>query len=91
MKVNKKAILGMLVAMVMSLGVMGGLQNKQSSNDSNLQQIACVAGYASTKVEGGWKAVAEVERDLAVGYALIWAGAACFGPVGWGAAGAYAL
>ncbi len=38
MKTNKKAILGMLVAIVMSLGVMQGISAKQQ--DVNLQQCA---------------------------------------------------
>ncbi|MDR2145083.1 MAG: hypothetical protein LBE91_01305 [Tannerella sp.] len=41
MKVNKKAILGMLVAMVMSLGVMGGI-NKSFVEYGTIQQY----GYA---------------------------------------------
>ena len=36
MKTNKKAILGMLVAMVMSLGVMGGMNNKKEVSETNL-------------------------------------------------------
>jgi len=51
MKTNKKAILGMLVAMVMSLGVMGGMSAK--NHDANLQQIGCAASYVSGVTEGG--------------------------------------
>lgn len=40
MKSNKTAILGMLAAMVMSLGAMNGEKTKHSSqNDSNLAQL----------------------------------------------------
>jgi hypothetical protein len=35
--INKKAILAMLVAVIMSLGVMGGING--NSQDSNLQQV----------------------------------------------------
>jgi hypothetical protein len=38
MKVNKKAILAMLVTMIMSLGMMGGING--NSHDSSLQQIS---------------------------------------------------
>jgi hypothetical protein len=56
MKTNKKAILGMLVAMVMSLGVMGGINIK--SNDSNLQQYCVLVseyhpGTREMLAEGG--------------------------------------
>lgn len=45
MKTNKKAILGMLVAMVMSLGVMQGIA--KSERDSSVQQAWTVACYTS--------------------------------------------
>lgn len=38
MKTNKKAILGMLVAIVMSLGVMNGVNSRIS--DSGFQQVS---------------------------------------------------
>jgi len=39
MKANKKAIFGMLVAMVMSMGIMQGINVKnQTNHDTNLQQ-----------------------------------------------------
>jgi hypothetical protein len=44
MKKSKKAIFGMLVAMVMSLGLMGGINGK--SHDSNLQQLSVISAYA---------------------------------------------
>ena len=36
MKTNKKAILGMLVAMLMSLGVMNGINNQSTVKEANL-------------------------------------------------------
>lgn len=36
MRTNKKAILGMLVAIVMSLGVMNGINNKKEVQEANL-------------------------------------------------------
>lgn len=51
MKTNKKAILGMLVAMVMSLGVMGGASSK--TNDVSTQQVGVGCGYMAGKTEGG--------------------------------------
>ena len=86
---NKKAILGMLVAMVMSLGVMSGI-NKNSS-DSNVQQVGAVCAYISGETEGG--------VSSALSYAADWCGAASAGaaaggviaaavsttnPIGWG-------
>jgi len=56
MKTNKKAILGMLVAMVMSLGVMGGMNAK--NHDANLQQVGLGAAYVAGTTEGGTSAVA---------------------------------
>jgi hypothetical protein len=47
MKANKKAILGMLVTMVMSLGVMSGINSKNSQQDTNL--IAVGATYCYNK------------------------------------------
>jgi len=49
MKSNKKAILGMLVAMIMSLGVMGGINNQ--SNDYDMQYLSAVAFNQSTQTE----------------------------------------
>jgi len=44
-KVNKKALTGMLVAMVMSLGVMNGISNKKETQDTTLQLCAAAAYY----------------------------------------------
>ncbi|MBQ8059614.1 MAG: hypothetical protein IJ199_07330 [Prevotella sp.] len=61
MKTNKKALMGMLVAMVMSLGVTGGIQKQaQKSNELSIQQIAAGCTYTSGNTEGhissGWAA-----------------------------------
>jgi hypothetical protein len=40
MKINKKAILGMLVAIVMSLGMMNGINHQKESSETNLIWVA---------------------------------------------------
>ena len=50
MKTNKKAIFGMLVAMVMSLGMMGGINSK--TNDVSTQQWAAISYYCGNNSEG---------------------------------------
>lgn len=47
---NKKAILGMLVAMVMSLGVMGAINGKK--NDSNLTNLSALVWNESKYYTG---------------------------------------
>ncbi|GIZ16312.1 hypothetical protein RCZ15_15170 [Capnocytophaga catalasegens] len=94
---NKKAILGMLVTMIMSLGIMGGV-NKTNKIDSNLQQVAVGCGYMASQSEGGgatgaWMAASGVATGFAVNVAY---GAAVntwnpAGWVGWGVAGISAL
>jgi hypothetical protein len=49
-KVSKKAIFGMLVAMVMSLGVIGGI-NKSSSKSTTLQQYTVASFYCANQSE----------------------------------------
>jgi hypothetical protein len=90
MKTNKKAILGMLVAMIMSLGVMNGINSKKM-NDSNLQQIGVGAGYLSGATEGGasgaWGAVSNLAVGTASGMAAVGLGSIYISgttPVGWG-------
>lgn len=61
MKTNKKALLGMLVAMVMSLGTLGGIQEKsQAKNEASIQQVAAGCAYNAATNEGrvsaGWTA-----------------------------------
>jgi hypothetical protein len=86
MKTNKKAILGMLVAIVMSLGVMNGIQYKQSE-DTNLQHICifadAVGNYAISEGETAlgyaYKGIAW-GGGIAAGYLVGAAGAAIFCP-----------
>jgi hypothetical protein len=94
MKTNKKAILGMLVAIVMSLGTMSGINSK--SNDSNLQQISLGSAYMAGESESvfgtvGWGAASAISGRLAVSFGY---GALTLGwcPAGWvSAAGAGVL
>lgn len=63
MKTNKKALLGMLVAMVMSLGTLGGIQEKsQAKSETSIQQVAAGCTYLAYRTEGhtqaGWAALA---------------------------------
>lgn len=52
MKTNKKAILGMLVAMVMSLGVMNGIDYRKDVSDMNLiWGVTSVMATSSADVE----------------------------------------
>jgi hypothetical protein len=87
--INKKAILGMLVAMIMSLGVMNGINSK--TNDSSLQQIGVGAGYMAGVTEGGasgaWSAVSNLSVETASGMAAVGLGSIYISgttPVGWG-------
>ena len=47
MKTNKKAIAGMLVAMVLSLGVIQGVNVQKQGGDTDLQQVWTVACYST--------------------------------------------
>ncbi|MBO5641838.1 MAG: hypothetical protein J5900_05325 [Prevotella sp.] len=58
MKTNKKALMGMLVAMVMSLGVVEGIDKK--AGDTNVQQLGAACAVASCLTEGG------TSKDLAL-------------------------
>lgn len=66
MKVNKKAILGMFVAMVMSLGIITGINQKNSIlKDANLVQISlgCAVNGATAEGAGSqtaWKTASVV-------------------------------
>jgi hypothetical protein len=89
MKTNKKAILGMLVAMVMSLGVMQGINAK--ANDSNLQQCSVASGYMAGATEGGasgaWQAASNWCGTVSAGMAVVGLGSIYISgtnPVGWG-------
>ena len=82
MKTNKKAILGMLVAMVMSMGVMQGVNANKQSVDSNLQQAAaviCTGGsfYVETRGDQAMMTLAGAGAFLIAGIAtggmaLLW-------------------
>jgi hypothetical protein len=52
--INKKAILAMLVAMIMSLGVMGSISSNKQNEDSNLQQVGAVCAGIGASTEGFW-------------------------------------
>ncbi|MDR0604222.1 MAG: hypothetical protein LBG80_07985 [Bacteroidales bacterium] len=71
-KVNKKAILAMLVAMVMSLGMMGGINGE--SQDSNLQQYATASFIIASKSESTLGKTV----GTAVGSAFSGASTSCF-------------
>lgn len=58
MKTNKKALMGMLVAMVMSLGVVEGIDKK--AGDTNVQQLGAACSLAAVCTEGA------TSKDLAV-------------------------
>ncbi|GHT21766.1 hypothetical protein FACS189430_02390 [Bacteroidia bacterium] len=51
MLVNKKAVLGMLVAIVMSLGVMGGISQSKAAQDVNLVAVGATYYYQTTHPE----------------------------------------
>jgi hypothetical protein len=79
----------MLVAMIMSLGVMGGINSK--SNDSNLQQAGIGCAYMSGVTEGGasnaWSAGADWCIGVSSGGAIAGLAGSVLSttnPVGWG-------
>jgi hypothetical protein len=89
--INKKATLGMLVAMVMSLGVMQGI-NSEKTNDFNLQQASLVCAYAAGAGEIGDESYTDGQRGvLAVSSVVSWEIAkslgACAVGLGWCPAG----
>ncbi|MDR0699864.1 MAG: hypothetical protein LBG28_11720 [Tannerella sp.] len=61
--INKKATSGMLVAMVMSLGVMQGI-NSEKTNDFNLQQASLVCAYAAGAGEIGDEVYTDEQRGV---------------------------
>lgn len=76
MKTNKKALMGMLVAMVMSLGTMGGIQ--KSSTEIPFEKVA----YACNYIEGGKGSVTQqIAVGMCTGAAMTgqWYAAAAFG------------
>jgi hypothetical protein len=87
--INKKAILGMLVAMIMSLGMMSGINSK--TTDSNVQQVSMGCAAASACTEDAWSAgfsqAASITGDICVGIFVGGATASVVSttnPVGWG-------
>jgi hypothetical protein len=88
--INKKAILAMLVAMIMSLGVMGSISSNKQNEDSNLQQISLGSGYLAGATEGGWSGFWTAAAAMSGGYATTVGGALAYGwivsgtnPAGW--------
>ena len=72
MKTNKKAILGMLVAMILSLGVMNGINSK--GKDLSLQQAGLVAAYYAPRCESAsWTNVGNYTAAASIGYAGLFA------------------
>lgn len=85
MKTNKKAILGMLVAIVMSLGVMNGVNSRIS--DSDFQQVSIGCGYMAGETEGSasgaWTAASALS-GATVGQIATGGSFLGWPPVGWG-------
>ncbi|MDR1782906.1 MAG: hypothetical protein LBR13_01400 [Dysgonamonadaceae bacterium] len=77
MKVNKKAILGMLAAMVMSLGMMSGLNINSSKKDCNLSQVSLGTAYSSAYAEsaGGQATCVTISTIAGCGAAYFYKGA----------------
>jgi len=89
MKPNKKAILGMVIAMVMSLGIMGSMNVK--GYDIGIQQVSVGCAYVAGSTEGGtsgaWSQAGEITGAIAAGMAIngaYHAYATTTNPVGWG-------
>jgi hypothetical protein len=73
--INKKAILGMLVAIVMSLGVLQGINLNKQSENANLQQVgACIHQYGQCR---------ETSRYDYAAYAWAAGGFATMAGTGW--------
>jgi hypothetical protein len=92
MKTNKKAILGMLVAMVMSLGIMNGI-NKEAK-DNNLQQVtygcaymACGGSEGGPAMQAAWVLVGAYGYDVTSGL-VVAAVTNGWNPAGWVCGGA---
>jgi hypothetical protein len=90
-KVNKKAIL----AMIMSLGVMGVMGGISSNaNDSNLQQVTVGCGYMAGSTEdgasGAWTAATGIDVTV-TGYLFNAFLVNACNPLGWACTGVAAL
>jgi hypothetical protein len=71
MRKSKKAILAMLVTMIMSLGLMGGINgNSQDSTDCNLQQVSIGCAWIAGETEVGpgatsaWSKASDICKDV---------------------------
>ncbi len=91
MKTNKKAILGMLVAMVMSLGMMGAVNNRASNNDLTVQQVGLGSAIVNDTCFEGQSQTCGYISNLAAGTAASMAAGGALAsvvtttnPVGWG-------
>ncbi|MDR2131339.1 MAG: hypothetical protein LBP56_09300 [Odoribacteraceae bacterium] len=89
MRKSKKAVFGMLVAMVLSLGLMGGINGK--SHDSSLQQISMGSAWLASGTEGGVSGAATALSVISGGIAINMASAGATAapvtttnPYGWG-------
>ena len=70
MKTNKKAVLGMLVAIVISLGVMGSINQNKVERDASFMQVSLSCGYNANNSENGMGSrVTNGTVSLAAGYA----------------------
>ncbi len=93
MKTNKKAILGFAVAMVFSLGLMQGINQKSiQQNDMNIQQVGAGMIIAGAEEGGGMGAAIGFYGGAMLAYtaesAPVWGS---MGPVGWIIGGGMAL
>jgi len=89
MKTNKKALMGMFMAMVLSMGAMGSIS--QNHEDLSTTQVGIGCGYMAGSTEGGasgaWNAASNVCTGAAGGMAAAGAAASVVSttnPVGWG-------
>jgi hypothetical protein len=90
-RVNKKAIVAMLVTMIMSLGVMSGVNSRKTS-DSNLQQASLVCTYAAGAGEIGDEVYTDKQKGEMAVSSVVLMGAAkslagCAVGLGWCPAG----
>jgi hypothetical protein len=92
MKTNKKAILGVLLARVVSLGVMKGINDSRYQEDFNIQQASIVLTYAAGAGEINGEMYTNRQRGLmAVSAIILWDATkvlgGCAGGLGWCPAG----
>lgn len=89
MKMNKKALLGMFVAIVISLGAMGGYKTKKT--ERNILQVGAACAGAASCTEGGVQAGLAYSASFCATVSGGMAAAGVYGsaasttnPVGWG-------